>query len=271
MTKTLWKLQRVAERLWNVAMLFAKEASDLENHGKGFAVVADETRKLAGHINNMAERSLFSEEELEQDKLMELAGVITLLSLNAAIESLAAGQRGKHAAVCAEDIRLAAMEITSLFVKEESTGPKMGVLLPKAPLSSIDIKVCLFQFTVAGLRFVENINNIKEVVWGRWIERTDAHHIKMRGREFPVINGFEMLGKPQDIFERYVILHTPWNEQNEYFAVACDEFSLNAIFYSAVGRPVAAPPGMPLSAYVRECWEAEDNEAFYFMNWPKMV
>ena len=268
MNKTLWKLDHTAERLWIVAMLVARESAVLENDGRELAVVADETRKLANRINDMVEKTMFGEEEIKQDELVHVATMLTYLSLNSAIAALRKGQRGKQVAVCAEEVRQMAMGLVSLL-KGEHARQETIIPLPLYPLSSVDNRICFLQFSVNGIRFVENVNNIKEVVYGKWVERTDTC-IKVRGTEIPLVDGFQMLGKPQDILN-YVILRTPWAEQDKIYAVASEDFSVNTIFYSPIGRPMNAPYDMPLAAYVRECWEAEDGSPFYFMNWQKMV
>ena len=267
MNKTLWKLDHTAERLWIVAMIIARESAALENDGRELAVVADETRKLANRINSMVERMMFSGEEIKQGELVEVATMLTYLSLNSAIAALRKGQRGKQAAVCAEEVRQMAMGVIYQLAGEDE-GPKMSIPLPRNPLVSIDNRVCFLQFSVAGIRFVENVNNIKEVVYGKWVERTDTC-IKVRGTEISLIDGFKMLGKPREILN-YVILRTPWAEQDKLFAVASEDFSTNTIFYSPIGRPMDTPADMPLARCVRECWEAEDGPPFFFMDWQKM-
>jgi len=51
------------------------------------------------------------------------------------------------------------------------------------------------------------------------------------------------------------------------YAISVD--SCDDILYSPVGTPVPPPADMPLSEYVRECWENENGEPFYFMDWVK--
>ena len=67
---------------------------------------------------------------------------------------------------------------------------------------------------------------------------------------------------------KYIILRTPWAEECKEYAVVVDDFS--CLFYSPIGTPVDPPANMPLTKYVRECWENENGDPFYFMDWVKM-
>ena len=79
-------------------------------------------------------------------------------------------------------------------------------------------------------------------------------------RIVPVINSINL---------KYIILRTPWAEESAEYAVAVDDFV--TLFYSPIGSPVPAPTDMPLAEYVRECWENENGDPFYFMDWVKMA
>jgi len=111
---------------------------------------------------------------------------------------------------------------------------------------------------------VELLDNVNEVCWDT--ERANKC-IKLRGQEISLIDTFEELGKKQEKLT-YIILNTPWAEQNKTYAVAA---TVIRPFYSPIGTPVKAPVNIPLAKYVREYWEGESDTAFLFMDWPNML
>lgn len=50
----------------------------------------------------------------------------------------------------------------------------------------------------------------------------------------------------------------------------CDA-DASRLSFSPIGKPVEPSADMPLAKYVRECWENENGEPFYFMDWTKMI
>ena len=94
----------------------------------------------------------------------------------------------------------------------------------------------------------------------------DESDIHARNRILPLADGYKLLDKPQEA-KTYVIVDTPWDtpwaEQNNRYAVAA---LVSCIFLSPIGNPVNIPGDMPLAKYIRECWENENGEPFYFMD-----
>lgn len=95
----------------------------------------------------------------------------------------------------------------------------------------------------------------------------DETHLKLRGMEIPLIDGCKLLDRPKTE-SAFVILQTPWAEFNKTYAVTADVL---CIICCPIGKAVDAPANMPLAKYVRECWESENDEPFYFMDWIKML
>jgi hypothetical protein len=267
MNKTLWKLQIVGERMWALANMTAQQSCGLGHDGRGFAVVADETRILANKIHEMVEQALFGEREIEPGHVKDIAVMLSFLALNCAIESSRMGWRGKAMAVCADDIRSQAYEIGRLFdSKCIPDGPETNPM-PKDRMTSVSQNGEFMLMNIAGVYVVEPLINVKEVIW--YEDRSETH-INLRGMEIPLVDGFKLLGKTQDM-PTCVVLHTPWAEQNKTYAVTADVSFLSCLFYSPIGTPVPASPDAPLAKYIRECWESENDAPFYFMDWPKMV
>ncbi len=266
MNKTLWNLQIIGERLWILANTTAQLAATLEVEGRGLAVVAEETRKLAYRIHALVEHTLFEDGEIvDPGNVRDVAMMLNLLALNNAIESHRMGWRGKPAAVCADDIRQLACDVAVML--GENNGPNRVNIMtpfPKDRITSLDNKTDFMWINIAGVNVVEPLINIKEVCMGSECTET---HLKLRGMEIPLIDGYKLLGKSKEE-STFVILHTPWAEQNKTYAVTAN---VMGIFYSPIGKPVDAPADMPLAKYVRECWESENDEPFYFMNWAKML
>lgn len=266
MNKTVWKLQIIGERLWILANLTAQHAAALRmEEGRGLAVVADETRNLACKINILVEHYLFEDRELESGNIRKVALQLYLLALNVAIESARIGSWGKPAAVCADDIRSLAYEVAVLFQENTDIKKFTGTTpMPKTRISSVDSVSQFLWLDIAGIRVVEPLINIKEVCMGNDYTKT---HLKLRGMEIPLIDGYKLLDSPKTE-PAFVILQTPWAEHNKTYAVAADVL---CIICCPIGKAVDTPTNMPFAKYVRECWESENDEPFYFMDWIKML
>lgn len=267
MNKTIWKLDRISERIWLIASSVAMEASKSGAEGRGFAVVAEEARNISLKISRSLEKTMFEQEDIDHKFLSDLGTQLSFLALNSAIEASRSGQRGKAVAFCAEDICSLAIEITELL---NGGQPRPYVPSPPAanPMTSIDNRVCFMQFTAGGYRMTENLNFVEEVI-GNKVEHTKTH-VNLRGWSVPVIDCFSLLGEAKDD-PFYLMVRAPWAKTNEFFAVAIDEPDVNALFYSPVGTPVTPDAKTPLSEYVRECWASTIGEPFRFMDWPKMI
>lgn len=264
MNKTIWKLQIISERLWILANSSAQQAAALGVEGRGLAVVSDETRNFANRINALIESCLFEGGEIKPGNTHDLAMQLYLLALNAAIESSRMGWKGKPMAVCADDIRRLAYDVAALLDANNSPKWFNGITpFPKNRITSIDEPKEFLLMNIAGITVAEPLVNIKEVCVGYFGET----HITLRNIEIPLVDGYKLLGKPKEN-SAFVILQTPWAKQNKTYAVAANVLGL---FCCPIGKPVNAAADMPLAKYVRECWESETDEPFYFMDWVSML
>ena len=267
MNKTLWKLQQISDRLWTLSVTMTVQAAAFGIDGHGIAIVAEETRNLNNKMQEFIEESLFEGKEINTKIINDIAYQINLLALNATI----AAHRldGKQAAVCAAEIRALAFEIAVGMFADKSEKPQKEILpWPKNPLSSINQESCFISFKVAGITVAENLRYVQEVD-GLFCSPTD-NSINLRGQDLPLINVPKILDKPLDP-TCYIILRSLWSKQDltKAYAVASDR--CDGIFSCRIGTPVAPPADMPLAKYVRECWENENGEPFYFMDWEKMI
>jgi chemotaxis signal transduction protein len=278
MNKTLWKFQKISDKLDILAMMTTVQAASLGTDGRGFAVVAEETRKMTQKMQIMIEKALFDDEEINYEKMDDIALQLNLLVLNIAIEGKNLGEKGLQAGIFAEEIRALTATLCTLrneiFAKppenkrqQTKKSPMYAIPFPKSPLSTLNQGCSFLSLTIAGVSVIENLGNIKEVNYCH-LEHM-GNTINLRGNELPLVNGFKILGKPFIEKPYYVIIRTPWAEKDKTYAVAVD--SCDNMFYSPIGTPVEPPSDMPLAKYVRECWENENGEPFYFMDWAKMV
>jgi len=262
MNKTLWKLQSAGDRLWLLANTSAQQSAT--SGLKGLAIVADETRRMANFIYELVEKALFEEEDVEHEKIGDIAFLLNMLALNSAIESNRYGWQGKAAAVCAEDIRNLAQEVAKLLDINAGLPYDNVVLSPKKRILSVDKSQCLIQLDIGGVSVVELLDNVKEICWNA--ERVD-NHIKFRGQEITLIDTFEKLGKKQEK-ATHVLIQTPWAKANKIYAVTANVVHL---FYSPIGTAEDAPRNTPFAEYVREYWESESDVPFLFIDWPEML
>ena len=268
MNRKLYKLQQIGERLWTCATNTALVAAGLGRDGRGFAVVAEETRKMSDKVQDFIEKAMFEDENINADIIKDMALMIMLLAYNAAIESNRLEEKGKQAAVCAEEIRSLAYTLATEISDDIPLDrhPKNVVPWAKTPLTTvISNNLCFFLFEAGGTYFVENLINIQEVCYGL----TDSNNkVIVRGNELPFIDLPGYLKKKSDK-AKHIILRAPWAEESKEYAVAVDDFV--CLFYSPIGTPITPPADMPLAKYVRECWENENGDPFFFMDWVKMA
>ena len=205
------------------------------------------------------------DEEINKDAITPTAVELNLLALNTALESFRLGARGKQTAICAEDIRNLAYEICILLDENTAVQAKK-IVMPwsKNPLSTVNQNNEFMLFMVAGVPIVENLIYIQEVAVG--LEETNGY-INLRGKEIPVLDMFKILDKSLEN-RTFIILRTPWADKNHEFAVIVD--SCSGLFYCPIGTPIKPPVDNLISRYVRECWENENGEPFYFMDWNKL-
>jgi len=245
----------------------ASQAALLANEGKGLAIVADETRRLGDHVINAVEKAMIDGEEINKDAIMPLAFQLNLLALNNAIESSRIiGFAGKQAAVYAESIRILAHEIVCLFGEETAAEAKQNPSPWAAEPSSVAENGEFLLLNAGGINFVESLKNVKEI---HVTPERGEGKVTIRNMELPLVDIYKMLGKEQETpAPALAIIWTPWAAQNKTFAVTG---YISGLFFSPVGKPMEPPSDMPLAKYVRECWENENGEPFYFMNWTKMA
>jgi hypothetical protein len=269
MNRKLFKLQQISERLWILAANTAMVAAALGRDGRGFAIVAEETRNMTNKMQHLVEQAIFEDEEIDMERMKDAAQEIMFLALNAAIESHRLDIKGKQAAVCAEEIRSLAYMLTTVISDDMPLDRLPETVIPwaKTPLTTVlSDNICFILLKTGDIHFVENLINIQEVCYGL-IESKD-NKIILRGTELPVINtrSFLSIESEKPI---YIILRAPWAEESRDYAVAVDPFE--CLFYSPIGTPVAPPAEMPLSKYICEFWENENDEPLYFMDWTKMA
>ena len=196
MNRTLWKLQKIGERLWILAVTITQHAGALGRDGKGFAIVAEETRRMTERIESLIEKALFDDEIINKEKLTPYAKILNILALNAALEAFRLWEKGKQAAVCAEEIRKLAHEIGVLLddipIELEEKIKQMVAPYPMKPLSSVSPHCEFMLFPIGGIPIVENLNYIKEITFG--LECKDEN-INLRGVSLPVINCCEISDK----------------------------------------------------------------------------
>ncbi|MDR2598812.1 MAG: hypothetical protein LBC73_00875 [Oscillospiraceae bacterium] len=274
MNKILWKLHIAGERMWLLANMIAQQSSVMGVDGKGIAVVAEETRIIANKINEMVERALNNDEEINHEKIQDIAFHMNLLALNSAVECSWLGTRGQPVVVCTEDIRTIAYNLSLLSGDEKnnlyygfapmSKESYAATPMPKDVVKSSNHNNEFILLEIAGVQIVEPIRNIDEICVH--LERK-GNHINLRGIEYPVIDCYKMLGKSQSI-PTYVITKTPWAEQNKKYAIVADALGL---FYSPTCLSATAPADTPLVEYIREYWESENDIPYIFMDWAKLA
>jgi hypothetical protein len=270
MNKKIWKLQQTNERMWVLAPISAMLAVELGSDGRGIAVIAEEVRILVNYMNTAIERVMFKNEEINVALIQDLAMQLNLLALNNAIESFSLGEKGRKAAVVAEEIRNLADETIRIINDDSSVHRHLPVApWPKNPLTTVSKNNELISFDINGINILENLDNIEEVFHAGVILSHEGNRIKHRRGELTAVNGFKLMGETENKPLYYIVLRTPWVEQSKTLAVAVSD--VHCLHVCPVGTPVEPPADMPLAAYVRECWESENGEPFYFMDWLKMV
>jgi hypothetical protein len=256
-------MQSIAERLWMSASTIANEAARAGMEGREFAVVADESRKAAGALHTQVENCLFEQGEPENEGILEMATHLNFLALNAAIAAAHGKERGKGVAVCADDIRNLAGQLSALL----GAAPwRMAAPIAAEPMTTLDERFYYLQAMVGDFRFMENLAFVREVVSKQ--AGREGDFLILRGIRIPVINLYPLLEKKRDE-AAYLILKTPWAKEDNAYAVAVD--GQMCLGVSPVGTPSRRDESQPLAAYLRDTWESSDGEPFRFMDWVKLA
>lgn len=268
MNMKLWKLDNIGERLWSLSATTATVAAGLGERGRGIAVVAEETRRLANHVKGVVEQTIENDEEISSEKMVTYAEQLNYLALNTAIES-ARLDDGKQAAICADEIRNLANALGLLFDNDLVKNNIPGIMpWAKQPMTTVTTHGEFLLMEIAGIPVAEPLRNIVEIMVAGYTEMERLMgSIHARGRVLPLADGGKLLGRQEEA-KTYVITYTPWAGQNSCYAVAA---RVSCIFVSPIGHPTHVPEDMPLAKFVRECWENENGEPFYFMDWAKMA
>ena len=156
MNRKQYKLQQLSDRLWTCAANTALVAAALGRDGRGFALVAEETRTLSNKAQDFIERALFEDEEIKMEILKDAAHEIMFLAYNAAIESHRLEEKGKQAAVCADEIRSLAYTLTTEISDDMPLDRHPENIVPwaKTPLTTvISNNLCFFLFEVPLMHF----------------------------------------------------------------------------------------------------------------------
>lgn len=260
----------LAERLRGLAQAVALRAADRES--RAFAIVADETFKAAreieevvGHVSALDFRAAVAEP----------ARRLSLLAINAAIESVNSGG-GAAMAICVDGIRDTALELESLCAGGDR--PPAAPASPEvaSPSLASTARDYLLAFSAGGLRFVENLGYLREVMrYSTALAGLGCGELRLWDHVWPFLDLSEALGSATaDAADRavdraVVVVRARWEggDGREY-AVAIDGLGASAILRPRVGRPVEAGGGTPFPDRVRECWDASDGSQFLFLDWP---
>ena len=295
MTKQLWKLDKLAERMWVLATMASHHAAALGMDGRGMAIVSEEARSVAERLHHKVAGALFDGEALQPEDFLVLSKQLRYLALNTGIEACALGERGKQATVCAEYIRAMARNVEAVFADAPDTPyitqrapatppPWPQAPWPAQPLTTNNGGYSFLQFSIGGVVITESLDNIREVFWGHPVENGA---VTVRGTQIPVIDAYPLLpaGRKESGYgiasgtvplPSNVLLRTPYTTPDKLYAVLVDFDSCHEL-YLALGTPIPAGdipaalgPHAPLSPYVRECWHNENGEPFIFLDWGKL-
>ena len=264
MNRQLYKLQKIEERLWILASMAATNAAGLGNEGRGFAVVAHEVRCVTNKIQEFVETAYLNGGEPDAAVMEDIAFQINLLAFNAAIESNRLGERGKHAAVCAGEIRELAYAMSLAMSDAKREFPVMP--WPKNPITTSNAQHTFASFKIAGQNVQENLINVREIVCCELTRNNQK--LTLRGDEFRVIDLAEKYGGRQE-GPIFAIIRAPWAETRELFAVALD--GCEGLLDCPVGTSITPPKNCLFKGLVRECWENENGSPFLFLDWPKIA
>ncbi|HUX38680.1 MAG TPA: chemotaxis protein CheW [Rectinemataceae bacterium] len=239
-------------------------------------MVADETQRLgerlleligAARFDELASASFDARAAVEAERL-------ELLSVNSAIEALKF-EGGKGVALCADGIRKAALDFSALV------GAASGAAWTSAPEAAepslaSSASTYLLAFEIAGLRFVEALPFIREVMSLDLAQLEGAGgQYDLRGRKIALVEPRAGLGLPPAPTGeglRLVVLNRNWSgRQGEEVALVVDRIPAEAVFRSRIGiatrpRTRAFPEG-----FLRECWDASDGGQFFFADWLKAM
>jgi hypothetical protein len=277
--KAVWKCATLAERLRWLAHSMAMEAAARDS--KAFAVVADETRKLAEGIGAIAEGAPFpfpggAGEPGFTAALGLQARRLGLLAINAAIESVNS-EGGKAITICAEEVRLAALELEDFCSGATPRGEAGLPLLPEiaSPSLASASREYMLVFSIGGQRALENFHFIREVLsFEAALGGLRGDELALWGRTWPFIDAARELGLSRECGEAgaVIIVKARWpGADGREYAVAIDGLCPGAFSRFPPGRMAGLRGSAFPGPWIRECWDAADGSQLLFLDWPALA
>lgn len=258
-------LERLNNRLWNLSITVMTHAASLGNRGAGFAVVARETRALCDQIS-----ARLDAEDFDDSSFGAIFNELNFLAMNAALEAIASVRdeygsyaSGKALAVCAEDIRQLAMEISEILSGKKVTTLPLPDVSPV--LNSVCDRIHLLQFTIGGKLYVENANHVWELLYMDSSSAT-GNLLPVRGNEYPIADVSTLRGAESHA-GAYVIVRTVYEKKPRRLAIPIDGLDANALIYVRIGGPL---PENQRPANIRESWNS-DVGPLHFPDWGSLA
>lgn len=276
--KNLWKLQIYAERAWRFATDIAMEASRLDKQGFALARVADETRYVAKKLHRCLE-ALHNGEAIDTN-FSDILEKLNLVAQNGCIEMLKLNQNSACGnniglAVIMDEVKNLACDLMKLFEYHEIETMQLPEINCFNKVTNLGL--FLFQATIDGRTFVENIQYIHEIIM---YDTSDSslfdskrEFMNLRGNKIPVIDLYKKLGSEKaNASRKYaVIMNTDWNEPNKRFAILVDEIASNSIFKTRLGVNSQYRGNLFPAEIIREAWNTASDEQVVFIDWDRAV
>jgi chemotaxis signal transduction protein len=275
--KNIWKLQAYSERAYRIASNLMAETGRLGVNGKGMAVVAYETRAFADALFRAVD-AMNSGSGFDAD----LSGLLTNMNLllqNGLLEVIRVGKieesvhTSKSIAVALDEMRQLRDVLDELLENRRT----LYLATPEAsrPSPVTDASLQLFQATIGGLHFVENVRYVLEIFTYDKTTGIQYGELTLRKMRLPVIDVSAKLGlteRPADKnLGTALVINVDWHAKGSLYAVPVDGIATNCIFHSRIGmRAQPKATGFP-PEYTRECWDAAEEKQFVFLDWVKIA
>ncbi|MCL2603376.1 MAG: hypothetical protein FWD90_02735 [Defluviitaleaceae bacterium] len=269
--KKIWLIERCVQKIWTVSLTLRQEAARAGEDGRDYAFVANEVRLLADKMHEYAGRLKFG--GVDEDGFKELADyslMLKFLHVNAYLTTIQGVTRSmefnlpKVMAVYSDDLRTIAYEIEDLvdtcLKQKPFVVPELAEPLEKGGWADYLL------YTVGGHHLIVNAYDITEVFY-RSQKDINETTLSVRGKDIPIINGYEKLNlpRPDDDFQPVLIFG-----RKKRFAVPIDDLNIGMIFYTRSGFSVKAKPEHAFQGFAKDCWDLTGGEQVIFADWKRL-
>ncbi len=266
----IWKIENLAQQMYSLSQAWAHESVNLGPLGRGLNIVASETKKLYRELIQVLEKLKEGKRPDTGNELEQISEKIKILTLNSTIEAIHTYEKiGRPSLISANELKQLNYEFNNLIYSSEEDWLSGDVPEVLEVNTITNAEFYFLKFNLQGLRYCENMMNIKEIFINREsLDFTDQKQIDIRGVEVPLFYSDTSKNKTDD-FGRYMLVIGTTLEDS--IAVPVDYLRSNDIFISPLGIRNEENDIQKRAIPLRESWKSKDKGFIDFINWNRTI